>query len=569
MAGLNGMSAEVEENLLAVGAEVVGSGTGTRLLALELCRALEQKFHYQLDSAEVGGARMVSTFEGNLPGRFRKLPLDEIFSFGSVKQIVLEADGYQPFLLSPEKGLRALIKKSLELAKQPGTLCVDEVHRILVESIASAASTTPLLGRYPPMKKELVHIASEALEEFRTQAKEMVVAIVDMERAFIPPAHFGKLVARRMEMLRREEEIRMEKLKREDEAKALRAAQAREAEQKILNKATPPPSGTATPGRSPSPTGAQEMLAGYLWKQSKKGNKAEEWNRRWFVLNEKAGKLGYMKKPEDRAFRGTISLEDCLIEDIEDDGSANGSAPRNAPMRPGAGTPPTPPVSNSALSFKIRHTVSYKSVVKGHNALILKADKMEDKMEWVGRMRALMPAAKEKPPPPPDAASSNSGGSVKKGVLERLGFGKDSSSNSAPAEKELGKKRLDPDEDLRVMAQEVRDYVDAVLSQLSINIPKAIVLCQVEKARSTMLNKLYGAISAKPDSSIEVLLQEDNDVRAAREQKKMQAEKLAVLKRQLSMHEAGLDDGSLEPGSARANSFGGQDDWRDAFHGAS
>jgi hypothetical protein len=41
---------------------------------------------------------------------------------------VLEADGYQPYLISPEKGLRSLIKGVLELAKEPSRLCVDEVN---------------------------------------------------------------------------------------------------------------------------------------------------------------------------------------------------------------------------------------------------------------------------------------------------------------------------------------------------------------------------------------------------------------------------------------------------------
>lgn len=43
------------------------------------------------------------------------------------QQIVLEADGYQPYLISPEKGLKSLIKGVLELAKEPSRLCVDEV----------------------------------------------------------------------------------------------------------------------------------------------------------------------------------------------------------------------------------------------------------------------------------------------------------------------------------------------------------------------------------------------------------------------------------------------------------
>lgn len=154
-------------------------------------------------------------------------------------QLVLEADGYQPYLLSPEKGLRALIKKALELAKDPAKSCVDEVclvtrsspnyipdtmidkmgfsfrhviggktvdqkqlldnrscllccdvsviffklanlnmdlrfclslmlslftypeeacnqvHRILVDIVSAAASGTPGLGRYPPLKREV------------------------------------------------------------------------------------------------------------------------------------------------------------------------------------------------------------------------------------------------------------------------------------------------------------------------------------------------------------------------------------------------------------------------------
>ena len=35
---------------------------------------------------------------------------------------------------------------------------------------------------------------------------------------------------------------------------------------------------------------------------------------------------------------------------------------------------------------------------------------------------------------------------------------------------------LDPDEDLKLMAQEVRDYVEAVLNSLAANIPKVSIL---------------------------------------------------------------------------------------------
>lgn len=52
-------------------------------------------------------------------------------------KVVLEADGYQPYLISPEKGLRSLIKGVLELAKEPSTLCVEEVIPIQYYSALS------------------------------------------------------------------------------------------------------------------------------------------------------------------------------------------------------------------------------------------------------------------------------------------------------------------------------------------------------------------------------------------------------------------------------------------------
>lgn len=82
------------------------------------------------------------------------------------------------------------------------------------------------------------------------------------------------------------------------------------------------------------------------------------------------------------------------------------------------------------------------------------------------------------------------------------------------------RKPVDHDEELRWMSQEVRGYVEAVLSSLATNVPKlrthffpsgfsehffilqylinlveqAVVLCQVEKAKEDMLNHLYTSI---------------------------------------------------------------------------
>ena len=110
-----------------------------------------------------------------------------------------------------------------------------QVHRILVDIVSASANATPGLGKYPPLKREvqnsaylftflhsllitgpefmfinkwfitcrlwsfiqMVAIASSALDDYRSESKKMVVALVDMERAFIPPQHFIRLVQRR------------------------------------------------------------------------------------------------------------------------------------------------------------------------------------------------------------------------------------------------------------------------------------------------------------------------------------------------------------------------------------
>ncbi|KAF2320223.1 hypothetical protein GH714_026092 [Hevea brasiliensis] len=239
LSGLQGKSQIVQDELVRLGEQMVSSSEGTRALALELCREYEDKFLQHLTGGEGNGWKVVASFEGNFPNRIKQLPLDRHFDMNNVKRIVLEADGYQPYLISPEKGLRSLIKGVLELAKEPARLCVDEVHRVLVDIVSAAANATPGLGRYAPFKREIVAIASAALDGFKNEAKKMVVALVDMERAFVPPQHFIRLVQRRMDRQRREEEIKNKSSKK-----------ANEAEQSILNRATSPQTGAQQSGGS-------------------------------------------------------------------------------------------------------------------------------------------------------------------------------------------------------------------------------------------------------------------------------------------------------------------------------
>ncbi|KAL0391645.1 UNVERIFIED_CONTAM: Dynamin-2A [Sesamum radiatum] len=505
-----------------------------------------------------GGWKVVASFEGNFPNRIKQLPLDRHFDLNNVKRIVLEADGYQPYLISPEKGLRSLIKGVLELAKEPSRLCVDEVHRVLVDIVSAAANATPGLGRYPPFKREVVAIATTALEGFKNDAKNMVVALVDMERAFCPPQHFIRLVQRRMDRQRREEEL-----------KGRSSKKAHDAEQSILNRATSPQTGGQQSGGSlksmkDEKSGQQdkekdaqdgpvlktagaegEITAGFLLKKSADSN---EWNRRWFVLNEKTGKLGYTKKQEERHFRGVIALEECNLEDVSEAEEAPLKSSKDKKANgPDAGKTPS-------LVFKITSRVEYKTVLKSQSAVVLKAESMAEKIEWMNKLRNVI---------------SSKGGQVKgesgPPIRQSLSDGSLDTMARRPA---------DPEEELRWMAHEVRGYVEAVLNSLAANVPKAVVLCQVEKAKEDMLNKLYSSISAQSMGRIEELLLEDQNVKGRRERYQKQSSLLSKLTRQLSIHDnraaaaSSFSNGGGAESSPTAAGPSSSDDWRSAFDSA-
>jgi dynamin GTPase len=551
LSGLQGKSQIVQDELARLGEQLVNSAEGTRAIALELCREFEDKFLLHLAGGEGSGWKVVASFEGNFPNRIKQLPLDRHFDLNNVKRVVLEADGYQPYLISPEKGLRSLIKIVLELAKDPARLCVDEVHRVLVDIVSASANATPGLGRYPPFKREVVAIASAALDGFKNEAKKMVVALVDMERAFVPPQHFIRLVQRRMERQRREEEL-----------KGRSSKKGQDAEQSLLSRATSPQPDGPTAGGSlksmkdkPSPQDKEtpevsglktagpegEITAGYLMKKSAKTN---GWSRRWFVLNEKTGKLGYTKKQEERNFRGTITLEECTIEEIPEDEVEKSKSSKdkkaNGPDSKGPG-----------LVFKITCKVPYKTVLKAHNALVLKAESVVDKNEWINKLQKVIQARGGQ------VGSVSMRQSLSEGSLDKM-----------------VRKPIDPEEELRWMSQEVRGYVEAVLNSLAANVPKAVVLCQVEKAKEDMLNQLYSSISAIGNERIESLIQEDQNVKRRRERYQKQSSLLSKLTRQLSIHDnraaaaSSYSDNSGTESSPRASGGSSGDDWMNAFNSA-
>ncbi|TVU05823.1 hypothetical protein EJB05_49007 [Eragrostis curvula] len=459
---LQGKSQIVQEELAKLGEQMVQSSEGTRAIALGLCREFEDRFLQHIAGGEGAGWKVVASFEGKFPTRIKQLPLDKHFEMKNVKRIVLEADGYQPYLISPEKGLRSLIRGLLELAKEPSTLLVDEVHRVLLDIVSATANATPGLGRYPPFKHEVIAIASAALDGFKNEARKMVFALVDMERAFVPPQHFIRLVQRRMERQRQEDELK--------------------------NRST------------------------------RKGQDADQ------------KRLGYTKKQEERHFRGVINLEDCILEEILDDDDP----PRSSKDSKRVNVADVG--KDGTHMFKITHKVAYKNVLKDHKAVVLKAETIIDKTEWVTKIKSIVdtkgPATKR-----PNASEG--------GVPMRQ------SHSDGSLETAMLRKPVDPEEELKWISQEVRGYIEAVLSSLAANVPNTQSIARIEE-----------------------LIQEDHNVKHKREKAKKQSSLLSKVTRLLSIHDSRpatasySNDSAVSESSPTAGVQSGEE-WKTAFDAAS
>jgi hypothetical protein len=74
---------------------------------------------------------VLQVFEEQLPNAMNSQPFQQLLSIQSVKRIIQESDGYQPFLVAPENGYRSLVREGVKLMETPSAAAVDAVDMIL------------------------------------------------------------------------------------------------------------------------------------------------------------------------------------------------------------------------------------------------------------------------------------------------------------------------------------------------------------------------------------------------------------------------------------------------------
>lgn len=314
-----------------------------------------------------------------------------------------------------------------------------------------------------------------------------------------------------------------------------------------------------------------ELKTGYLEKrvgehsgrQSVPLGESFKWQKRYFVLTEPKGMLYYFKSADDPPnYRGVINLRECRVQDVTVDGT---------PIEDQSRSKIAADQASGAVSLLIRigHKDTSRPIVKNHHSVVLRAESAAEKYSWLTRLLA----ASGNPMAPRGAASKPQAPSPEqpKGVLQSLTstVGSAASTVTSTAKNAVnrltgdGNNGLTPgitgstgpltadnrglgsailfhetsgigpepmifgdgvavthpgatntkmqDEFLKRLAEDTVLYVRTVCNTIIMEVPKAIVHCQVKRAEKHLLEALYGHISSLNKFESETLLEEDAD----------------------------------------------------------
>lgn len=383
------------------------------------CRGFERAYSLMLQEANTS-FKIRAVVEGSLPESLHKIPIEKRFTKAYVREICRQADGFQPHLVSPERGIKRLVQEAMLLTAPHVHRFVDEIHLVLLETVREAARRSVLteagipLGSGPEPGKGMeflrlkgfenavIQAATKALDEWKAEAHKVAETMVQMECDYVTPSFFRELEKEYQSGLMSDGGALDGAVEQPDDRMAQLARglpQQPGGEESDDDSEAPdsaPPSARSAISRETSPQGKlpqlrDDLKAGWLEKRSGDSSNLNalpvdswKWQRRWFVLAMESGFLYYFKSPEQMSTAGvspkvTINLRDCVVEDF--DAASQPSQKRS-----------TQKLDNKAggtvsLLIRISHKNPAMSVAKNHHQIILRAGDAAEKYEWLARLR--------------------------------------------------------------------------------------------------------------------------------------------------------------------------------------
>ncbi len=563
LARLTDRRLEVEKELGSFGSDKKGSQDIFRH-----CRGFERAFQVMLNEANVA-FKIRAVVEGHLPDTLAKIPIEKRFNKNYTREICREADGYQPHLVSPERGIKRLVAEAMKLTSDHVHRFVDEIHMVLMETVREAARRSVLADvgggaaitdariaqqldflRLKGFEGAVIIAATQALEEWRADAHRVAETMVQMECDYVTPSFF-----RELEKQWQEAAVGGGDDEQRDRIDALAAGEVSaemdgdyDSDNESTAEAMSSPGSsvggavvdrrTSSTGAAGSPAGPQmqqlsqraDLKVGWLDKRAGDTSNLQavpvdsvRWQKRYFVLAMEAGILYYYSDPKDvniKNPRVSVNMRECIVDDFQPEGAGMPTKKSTQRLDNNAGS--------VSLLIRISHRNPNLPIAKAHTVMILRAADAADKYDWLARLRnATEPGAgtgkgpkiagtssqylqSGRPTSPDSQQKSGSGlfGRTLNKVTDK--FAKFSGLGSSKLGDVMAAGSI---EDLDAYYEKLGSfcgiYARAVYDRMAKTVPKAIILCQVIRSRDRLLDQLFNYISKLSPKEIEFMLQED------------------------------------------------------------
>eukprot|EP00210_Caulerpa_lentillifera_P009007 g8597.t1 len=501
--------------------------------------------------------------ENGFPGQVERLPLDSLYNdVTQVKEELRIADGYQPYLVAPESGLRRLFRKSVESLLDPVRDLVEQIHELVATAVDRALKEScqvpqiekgTAVARFPNFIDNVLPVALDGLEALKKEAEKMAIQVVEMEGSFVTCSFFRYLTFKRI----RDAEEAFKQLSSGIEGRRGRTrtdedddddddddGEGSVAETEVSLPPVLP--GDYVPNVYQS-ADAVFGMSGYLQKSSthsrNKMTKTEMslWQRRFFGVRDSTKTLEYYHN-EEAFLKGTlpgvtIHLMDCIVSDTD----GTDVLPQSTLSRSKEHLDAETQVS---LLVLIQTKDPKKNIYKNSKDLILRAENAAEKFQWLSYLKTssndTRSGVRVASWVSKDLVSNHTSETSDVSVRERsrpasqedyddfLGQGqglgaaifwnpicRDQNNGLIPSPgiyMEGGDQDLSMEKAIIQHAADMKAYTKLVCETLVMTIPKVIVHCLVDKATERLGPKVEEHILGLPQEVREMLLHEDNGV---------------------------------------------------------
>ena len=124
-------------------------------------------------NCSIGGAKIRFILHNQLEKCFSSIRPCDKYTLQQVLLVIRKSNGPRPPFFASELAFEALVKPLIEDIQKPALQCVKQVEEELLK-VLNASLPLEVLQRFPPIKREIIKVVGELVEECVATTEEKV-----------------------------------------------------------------------------------------------------------------------------------------------------------------------------------------------------------------------------------------------------------------------------------------------------------------------------------------------------------------------------------------------------------